>query len=217
MGTIEMCKSGQSGGMRTYHRVHVQLRKRERKQISGMLEKGWESARVLRRALILRKPRSGTDRGAGGEAGRGRLQNGAGIARGYEEKGLESALYERPWPSQPWCLNAGESQRIIAMVCSAPPAGQGRWSVRLIAEEAVKCKWVSRMGRETIPILLRSHDLKPWGKKCGAGETGGGIHPAPRGDFWRFMKSRSPKREPVVVPRRETGGAGCRPASTASA
>lgn len=113
----------------------------------------------------------------------GRLQNGAGIARGYEEKGLESALYERPWPSQPWCLYAGESQRIIAMVRSAPPAGQGRWSVRLIAEEAVKRKWVSRMGRETIPILLRRHDLKPWGKKCGAGGTGGGIHPAPRGDF----------------------------------
>ena len=41
--------------MRAYHRVHVELRKKERKQIARMLNKGWESARVLRRALILRQ------------------------------------------------------------------------------------------------------------------------------------------------------------------
>ena len=41
--------------MRAYHRVHVQLTKKDCKQIAGMLNKGWESARVLRRALILRE------------------------------------------------------------------------------------------------------------------------------------------------------------------
>jgi hypothetical protein len=35
--------------MQTYHRVHVQLGKRDRKQIAEMLNKGRESARVLRR------------------------------------------------------------------------------------------------------------------------------------------------------------------------
>ena len=39
----------------TYHRVHVELGKKERQQIAGMLTKGRESARVLRRALILRQ------------------------------------------------------------------------------------------------------------------------------------------------------------------
>ena len=41
--------------MQTYHRVHVQLGKKDRKQIAGMLNKGRESARVLRRASILRQ------------------------------------------------------------------------------------------------------------------------------------------------------------------
>jgi hypothetical protein len=41
--------------MRAYHRMHVELTKKDRKQIAGMLNKGWESARVLRRALILRE------------------------------------------------------------------------------------------------------------------------------------------------------------------
>jgi transposase len=87
------------------------------------------------------------------------------IARRYEEEGLESALYEKPRPGQQRRLDAGQSQRIIAMVCGSPPAGQARWSVRLIAQEAVKRKLVAKVGRETIRILLQTHDLKPWRKK----------------------------------------------------
>jgi len=87
------------------------------------------------------------------------------IARRYEEEGLESALYEKPRPGQQRRLDASQSQRIIAMVCGSPPAGQARWSVRLIAQEAVKRKLVAKVGRETIRILLQTHDLKPWRKK----------------------------------------------------
>jgi hypothetical protein len=37
--------------------------------------------------------------------------------------------------------------------------------VRLVVEEAVKRKLVPRVGRETIRVLLESHDLKPWREK----------------------------------------------------
>jgi len=37
--------------------------------------------------------------------------------------------------------------------------------VRLLAEEAVKRKLLPRVGRQTVRILLESHDLKPWQKK----------------------------------------------------
>src|ERR1039457_7122191 len=43
--------------------------------------------------------------------------------------------------------------------------GGARWTVRLLAEEAVKRKLVPRVGRETVRILLQSHDLKPWREK----------------------------------------------------
>jgi len=151
--------------MRAYHRVHVQLTKKARKHIAGMLNKGWESARVLRRALILRQlDRGQTAAQVASQVGVASKTVRA-IARRYEEEGLESALYEKPRPGQQRRLEAGQSQRIIAMVCGPPPAGQARWSVRLIAEEAVKRKLVSKVGRETIRILLRTHDLKPWREK----------------------------------------------------
>jgi transposase len=151
--------------MQTYHRVHVQLGKWDRKQVAEMLNKGRESARVLRRALILRQLDQGqraaqVARNVGVAAKTVRA-----IARRYEEEGLEAALYEKPRPGQPRLLDAGRSQRIIAMVCGPPPEGRARWSVRLIAQEAVKRKFALRVGRETIRILLTHHDLKPWREK----------------------------------------------------
>jgi transposase len=151
--------------MRAYHRVHVELRKKDRKQIARMLNKGWESARVLRRALILRQLDQGQTAGQVASQVGVASKTVRAIARRYEEEGLESALYEKPRPGQRRRLDVSQSQRIIALVCGPPPAGQARWTVRLIVEEAVKRKLVAKVGRETIRILLRTHDLKPWREK----------------------------------------------------
>jgi transposase len=151
--------------MRAYHRVHVELRKKDRKQIARMLNKGWESARVLRRALILRQLDQGQTAGQVASQVGVASKTVRAIARRYEEEGLESALYEKPRPGQRRRLDVSQSQRIIALVCGPPPAGQARWTVRLIVEEAVKRKLVAKVGRETIRVLLRTHDLKPWREK----------------------------------------------------
>jgi putative transposase len=55
--------------------------------------------------------------------------------------------------------------RIIAMVCSSPPEGRSRWTVRLVAEEVIDRGIVKRISREKIRIILRDHDLKPWLEK----------------------------------------------------
>jgi putative transposase len=84
------------------------------------------------------------------------------IAHRYSAGGLNLALYDRQRPGAARLLDDQEKQRIVAMVCSPPPAGQARWTVRLVTEQAGKRKLVPRVGRETIRILLQSHDLKPW-------------------------------------------------------
>jgi transposase len=151
--------------MQSYHRVHVQLKRKDRRQLAGMMTKGRESARVLRRASILRQLDNGhkpaqvaANVGVAAKTVRA-------VARRYEEDGLESALYEKPRPGKQRALDVGQSQRIIAMVCGLPPQGIARWSVRLIATEAVKRKLAPQVGRETIRILLQSHELKPWREK----------------------------------------------------
>jgi transposase len=87
------------------------------------------------------------------------------VGHRYQKGGLDRALYEKQRPGAAEVLDGSQKQRIIAMVCSDPPAGRARWTVRLVAEEAVKRKLVPRVGRETIRILLLHHDLKPWREK----------------------------------------------------
>src|SRR5262249_14452160 len=80
-------------------------------------------------------------------------------------EGVAQALFERQGRGAKQPLRVAEKQRIIAMVCSLPPQGQARWTVSLIAAEAVKRKLVAQVGRETIRVLLRDHELKPWREK----------------------------------------------------
>jgi transposase len=153
--------------MQSYHLVHVQLKKKDRQQLSGMLTKGRESSRVLRRASILRQLDRGQKAAQVATSVGVAAKTVRAIARRYEEQGLESALHEKPRPGKQRALDVGQSQRIIAMLCSPPPQGFARWSVRLIATEAVKRKLAPQVGRETIRILLQSHELKQdAGEKC---------------------------------------------------
>ena len=87
------------------------------------------------------------------------------IAHRYSTGGLALALHDRQRPGAAELLDDLEKQRIVAMVCSPPPEGQARWTVRLVAEQAVKRKLVPCVGREAIRVLLQSHDLKPWREK----------------------------------------------------
>jgi putative transposase len=105
----------------------------------------------------------------------------------YRQGGLERALYDKQRPGAAPLLDDSQKQRIIAMVCSDPPQGRARWTVRLVAEEAVKRRLAPEVGRETIRILLLHHDLKPWreknvvcaGTQCGVhredGRRAGGV------------------------------------------
>jgi putative transposase len=90
------------------------------------------------------------------------------VGHRYRQGGLERALYEKGRPGAAALLEDSQRQRIIAMVCSDPPEGFARWTVRLVAEEAGKRRLVPRVGREPIRVLLLHHDLKLWRKKCGA-------------------------------------------------
>jgi len=68
-------------------------------------------------------------------------------------------------PGKAPALDQQQRQRIIAVACSPPPEGRARWTVRLLTEEAIRRKLVPRIGRETLRVLLESHDLKPWREK----------------------------------------------------
>ena len=150
--------------------LRIEVTKKDRKALRKLLSGGVQQVRVVLRAIALLQlangisaPRIATMVPLTPQAIRK-------IGHRYQEGGLERALYEKQRPGAEALLEDSQKQRIIAMVCSDPPEGFARWTVRLVAEEAVKRRLVPRVGRETIRILLLSHDLKPWREKnvvCG--------------------------------------------------
>ena len=151
--------------MRAYRRLRVRLPKRDREKLDEVLSGGIQNVRTVLRALALRHLHDG--KAVSEVAANVRLTPKAvrEIGRRYEDSGLEQALYDKRRPGAAALLEGSQKQRIIAMVCSDPPEGRARWTVRLVAEEAVKQRLVPRVGRETIRILLLHHDLKPWREK----------------------------------------------------
>ena len=151
--------------MRIYRRLRVRLTKRDREELDGLLSGGIQPVRVLLRGLALCQLHDG--KAVAEVAASVRLTPKAvrEIGRRYENAGLDRALYDRPRPGAQALLEDTQRQRIIAMVCRDPPPGRARWTVRLVAEEAVKRQLVPKVGRETIRMLLLHHELKPWRKK----------------------------------------------------
>jgi putative transposase len=151
--------------MRSYRRLALRLTAVEEQELKALLRGGVQSVRVVLRALALL--RLSEDQPVAVVAGNLELTPKAvrQIGWRYRARGLEGAVYERSRPGAVPLLSAAERQRIIAMVCSDPPEGQARWTVRLVAREAVQRKLVPKVGRETIRVLLESHDLKPWREK----------------------------------------------------
>ena len=145
--------------------LRVKVSKKDQAALKKLLSGGMEQLRVVLRAVALQRLAEG--RGAPQIAEvlpitRQAVRN---LARRYQQGGLERALYDKQRPGAASLLSAGQRQRIIAMVCADPPQGRARWTVRLVAEEAVKRRLVPRVGRETIRVLLLHHDLKPWREK----------------------------------------------------
>ena len=145
--------------------VQVQLAKQEQQELRRVLRAGLQPVRTVLRALALRQL-------AEGQTVRQVAKNLALTpktvwltSQKYRQGGLERALYERSRPGKAALLDAQQRQRIVALVCGPPPEGRARWTVRLLTEEVVKRKLVPRVGRETIRVLLESHELKPWREK----------------------------------------------------
>jgi putative transposase len=152
--------------------LSIQVTQRDQKELANILAGGVQQVRVVLRALSLLQLAKGISAPRISNTIPLTPQAIRNVGHRYQEGGLEAALYEKQRPGAATVLDDSQKQRIIAMVCSDPPQGRDRWTVRLVAQEAVKRKLVPRVGRETIRILLLSHDLKPWREKnVGSGRS----------------------------------------------
>lgn len=153
----------------------MQLSAEDNRKLETLLSGGIQPVRTVQRALVLRQLGEGKSSPQIAASVGVVVNTVCEIRKRYEQGGLERALYDKKRPGAEPLLKPKERQQIIAMVCGPAPTGQARWTVRLIATEAVKRELVPRVGRETIRVLLQTHELKPWREKnvvCAAAGPG---------------------------------------------
>lgn len=158
--------------------VPIRLKAKDQAEIRSLLRGGVQQVRVILRALALQQLAAGAAAPQVAQSIPLTAKAIRELAHRYNGGGLERALYDRQRPGAQQILDASQKQRIVAMVCSQPPQGRARWTVRLVATEAVRRGLVPRVGRETIRVLLESHDLKPWREKnVVRGRAEPAVHP----------------------------------------
>jgi transposase len=146
----------------------VDLTNSEREQLLDVTHRGKSSARKVKRALILCKSDEGlTDAQIAGALGVGTATVSRTRKR-FVEEGLERALNERPRPGQPRKFNGKQEAHLIAVTCSQPPDGHGRWTLRLLAGKAVELGFVESVSPETVRQTLKKTNLSPGRKLSGA-------------------------------------------------
>ena len=146
-------------------KISFRLKSKEKQTIRKLLSKGKESARVIRRAQVLKLFDKGYTSPKIAKIVDMTAVSVRSIGWRYLEGGLNRALYDLPRPGNERLLSEKQSSQIIALVCSDPPEGYARWTIELLTEKTIEKGIIPTVGRETIRILLKTHDLKPWREK----------------------------------------------------
>lgn len=145
----------------TARRYQVRLDASERARLREVLRVGAAPARDQTHARILLK----ADRAAGGpaltdvaiaamvEVSARTVQR---VRQAWVTEGFEAAVSRRrASQTRPRRFDGEQEARLVALACSPPPAGQQRWSLRLLAARAVELEIVDGVAPNTVRSVLK--------------------------------------------------------------
>jgi transposase len=141
----------------------VKLDGEQRGGLEQLIRSGQASARKLMHARILLKADSGEH---GPNWSDTRISEALEVSvptiwrvrRRFVEQGIDDALNRRPQPERPSkrILDGEKEAHLIALTCGEKPEGEGRWSLRLLAERLVKVGEVEQVSYETVRQVLKN-------------------------------------------------------------
>ena len=152
----------------------VALSRAEREQLQSLVRTGSHPAQQVRRArILLELDENDPDRLAGGEPVplQEEVARRAGVcvdtvvkvSKAYTERGGEvTATIGRKKrltpPTEPVVTGEVEA-RLIALACSTPPAGQARWSLRLLERQVALLEDIPDLDHSTIGRVLKKRNF----------------------------------------------------------
>ena len=148
--------------------LHVYLSEQQRQHLESLIRKGNTPARTQTRARILLL----SDRRQGPQGQRRTRKQVAGAAlvcpvtvgrvcRAFAKEGLEAALYDKPRPGAAPKITGDIEAKLVTLACSEPPAGRGRWTLRLLAGTMVELGYLDSISNQAIGQRLKKTNSSP--------------------------------------------------------
>jgi len=135
--------------------TELQLSTADRVVLDGFRRKGVHPAREINRAHLLIALDSGIEENAICQIlglGRTALWR---TRAAYCEGGLKFALHDETRSGQPRKYQTNDEAEMVALVCSAPPSGRKRWTIRLLTAAARELPGLANVNRETVRRMLK--------------------------------------------------------------
>jgi Homeodomain-like domain len=139
----------------------VKLTEDERIHLQKMISTGKAAARKLLHARILLKADATPEGPCWTDASISQalevsLATIGRVRQQFVEQSFTAALERRLPRGQRLRRVDGETEaHLIALACSAAPAGHVRWTIRLLVDKLVELGYVERIGRETVRQVLK--------------------------------------------------------------
>jgi len=89
------------------------------------------------------------------------------LRRRFPGGGVDRARYEKPRPGQKPKITARIEAKLCSMVCSDPPEGHSRWTLRLLADRLVALELVDSISHTAVRDTLIKMSLNPGCKSSG--------------------------------------------------
>jgi transposase len=142
-------------------KYRVTLSGAERDELTTLIRKGKASARKLAPARILLQVDesefgSGSTEEQTAQALHLSTRTVERVRERFVEQGLAAALLPKPSTRRyERAFDGAQEARLIALACSAAPEGKPRWTLRLLAEQAVELKIVDTVSHESVRQALK--------------------------------------------------------------
>lgn len=133
----------------------VHLSATDHARLAVFVHRGKANVRTLKRAQVLLKLGAGWRSGAVAEACGVSATTVLNVRRRFLRDGVEGVLTDKQQEHRRAALTGAQQAHLIAIACSAAPAGHDHWTLRLLAGKAVELGFVERVAIETIRSLLK--------------------------------------------------------------
>jgi transposase len=168
-------------------KVVVRLTADQRQALEDLVHTGAHPAHAARRARILLKadadgPDAWTDERIAQALDINRMTVSR-TRQQFAEEGLDAVLHKQKAAGRQYRkLDGAQEARLVALACSQPPAGQARWTMRLLADRLVELEVVEAIDASTVWRALQKTNSSPGSSSSGSSRPGPAGRSSPR---WR--------------------------------